>query len=194
MSGSRRRKARAGSGEPRPREGHTLTIAPFLWFDGNAEEAARFYVSLFPDSRLEGVIAAPGDNPETRAGEPLTVEFTLAGRRYMGLNGGPRVPFTEAFSLVVGCADQAVVLIQPGAARTSQGEATDAAVGADGAFDPRHPTTSDAMAAIAMPPGPRWCVLIPDPSCEAGGPRQGPRCPIPATHAGVKAAPPRQSP
>ncbi len=53
-------------------------IKPCLWFDGNAEEAANFYVSLLPDSRIEGVHRAPADYPSGKAGDVLTVEFTLA--------------------------------------------------------------------------------------------------------------------
>jgi predicted 3-demethylubiquinone-9 3-methyltransferase (glyoxalase superfamily) len=86
------------------------TISPCLWFDrGKAEEAARFYTSLFPDSRIDKVVPAAGDNPSTKAGEALTVEFTIAGNKYIGLNGGPDFPFTEAISLYVDCKDQAEV-------------------------------------------------------------------------------------
>ncbi len=77
-----------------------------LWFDGNAEEAANFYVSLFPDSRIDSVLRSPAANPSTDKGEVLLVTFTLAGRRYTGLNGGPLFPFTEAISLMIDCADQ----------------------------------------------------------------------------------------
>jgi predicted 3-demethylubiquinone-9 3-methyltransferase (glyoxalase superfamily) len=83
------------------------TIAPCLWFDGNAEEAAKFYTSVFPDSRVDKVVRAPADNPSTRAGDVLTVEFTISGSKYIGLNGGPEFPFTEAISLYVDCKDQA---------------------------------------------------------------------------------------
>jgi predicted 3-demethylubiquinone-9 3-methyltransferase (glyoxalase superfamily) len=86
------------------------TITPCLWFDrGQAEEAARFYTSLFPDSHIDKVVPAAGDNPSTKAGEALTVEFTIAGNKYIGLNGGPEFPFTEAISLYVDCEDQAEV-------------------------------------------------------------------------------------
>jgi predicted 3-demethylubiquinone-9 3-methyltransferase (glyoxalase superfamily) len=84
-------------------------ITPCLWFDGNAEEAANFYVSLFDDSRIDKVTRSPADNPSTPAGAVLVVEFTLAGRRYQGLNGGPQFPFTEAVSFSISCADQAEV-------------------------------------------------------------------------------------
>ena len=84
-------------------------IAPCLWFDGKAEEAARFYVSLLPDSRIDRVMRSPADNPSTPAGAVLAVEFTLAGQRYVALNGGPQFKFTEAVSFMVDCADQAEV-------------------------------------------------------------------------------------
>jgi predicted 3-demethylubiquinone-9 3-methyltransferase (glyoxalase superfamily) len=84
-------------------------IRPCLWFDGQAEEAAGFYVSLLPDSRIDSVMRAPADNPGTPAGAVLTVEFTLAGQGFIGLNGGPQFPFTEAVSLSIDCEDQAEV-------------------------------------------------------------------------------------
>ncbi|GEK74490.1 MULTISPECIES: VOC family protein [Halomonas] len=84
-------------------------ITPCLWFDGQAIEAARFYVSVFPDSRIERVLEAPADTPSVPAGAALLVAFTLDGSRYLGLNGGPDVPFNEAVSLHVDCADQAEV-------------------------------------------------------------------------------------
>ncbi|CBV42836.1 VOC family protein [Halomonas elongata] len=84
-------------------------ITPFLWFDGQAEEAASFYVSVFPDSRIERVVRTPTDTPSVPVGEVLLVEFTLDGARYAGLNGGPDVPFNQAVSLHIDCADQAEV-------------------------------------------------------------------------------------
>lgn len=84
-------------------------LTPCLWFDGNAEEAARFYVSLLPDSRIEGISRSPADNPSTPEGAVLMVDFTLAGQRFTGLNGGPQFPFSEAISWVIDCADQAEV-------------------------------------------------------------------------------------
>jgi predicted 3-demethylubiquinone-9 3-methyltransferase (glyoxalase superfamily) len=84
-------------------------ISPCLWFDGQAEEAATFYVSLFPNSRIDRVSRAPADFPSGSAGDVLTVEFTLAGESYIGLNGGPHFKFTEAVSLSVDCADQTEV-------------------------------------------------------------------------------------
>lgn len=84
-------------------------ITPVLWFDGNGEEAARFYVSLLPDSRIDRVARAPADYPSGSEGDVITVEFTLAGRQYQALNGGPQFPFTEAVSFMIHCADQAEV-------------------------------------------------------------------------------------
>jgi predicted 3-demethylubiquinone-9 3-methyltransferase (glyoxalase superfamily) len=84
-------------------------VTPYLWFDGQAENAARYYVSLLPDSRIERVTRAPADTPSGPAGMVLTVEFTLSGLRFVGLNGGPHYRFTEAFSLQIVCEDQAEV-------------------------------------------------------------------------------------
>ena len=84
-------------------------ITPCLWFDGNAEEAANFYVSLLPDSRVGTVSRSPADNPSTPAGAVLLVDFTLAGQNFTGLNGGPQFKFTEAISFVIDCEDQAEV-------------------------------------------------------------------------------------
>ncbi|MEL6138282.1 MAG: VOC family protein [Cyanobacteria bacterium J06628_6] len=84
-------------------------ITPCLWFNGDAEAAARFYVSLLPDSRIDRVLKSPADTPSGPAGTVLTVEFTLAGMKYMGLNGGPQHPFTEAVSFQIYCKDQAEV-------------------------------------------------------------------------------------
>ena len=84
-------------------------IAPCLWFDGNAEEAAQFYTSLLPDSRIDKIMRSPADYPGGSAGTVLTVDFTLAGQQFMGLNGGPEFPFTEAVSFTINCEDQAEV-------------------------------------------------------------------------------------
>ena len=81
-------------------------ITPCLWFDGVAEEAANFYVSLLPDSRIDSVSAPPADNPSTPAGAVLVVDFTLAGQQFTGVNGGPEFRFTEAISFVIDCRDQ----------------------------------------------------------------------------------------
>jgi predicted 3-demethylubiquinone-9 3-methyltransferase (glyoxalase superfamily) len=85
------------------------SITTCLWFDGVAEEAARFYTSVFPNSRIERVMASPADAPDVPKGSTVTVEFTLDGRPFIGLNGGPGHPFTDAISLSIDCADQAEV-------------------------------------------------------------------------------------
>ncbi|HZV85355.1 MAG TPA: VOC family protein [Brevundimonas sp.] len=87
----------------------TDKITPCIWYDlGQAREAAELYVSLgLPDSRIDRVHASPADNPSTREGEELVVEFTLAGRSFMGLNGGPIFPQTEAISFQIYTDDQA---------------------------------------------------------------------------------------
>jgi predicted 3-demethylubiquinone-9 3-methyltransferase (glyoxalase superfamily) len=85
------------------------TITPCLWFDGNAEEAANFYASLLPDSHVDAVYRAPGDYPAGKAGDTLTVEFTLMGRAFLGLNGGPFFKFNEAVSFMIPVETQAEV-------------------------------------------------------------------------------------
>lgn len=82
-------------------------ITPTLWYDGTAEEAARFYVTLLPDSRIDAVNRSPIDTPSGPAGMVLTVIFTLAGQRFCGLNGGPQFPHTEAVSFMIETEDQA---------------------------------------------------------------------------------------
>jgi predicted 3-demethylubiquinone-9 3-methyltransferase (glyoxalase superfamily) len=84
-------------------------LTPCLWFDGKAEEAANFYVSLLPDSRVDNVVRAPSDYPSGEAGNVLVVEFTLAGAKFTGLNGGPYFQFNEAVSFQIDCDDQAEV-------------------------------------------------------------------------------------
>ena len=84
-------------------------ITPCLWFDGKAEEAAKFYTSTFPNSRIDKVVHAAADNPSNRKGDVMTVEFTLDGAKFVGLNGGPDFRFDEAISFVIDCKDQAEV-------------------------------------------------------------------------------------
>jgi predicted 3-demethylubiquinone-9 3-methyltransferase (glyoxalase superfamily) len=81
-------------------------ITTCLWFDGKAEEAARFYVSLLPDSRIGSIVRYSMDMPGGSAGDVMLVTFTLAGCDYMALNGGPIYQFTPAVSFCVRCADQ----------------------------------------------------------------------------------------
>ena len=83
-------------------------IIPNLWFDTQAEEAARFYVGLFDDSRIVSVVPYGPDTPGPE-GSVMVVEFELMGQRYVGINGGPQFPFTEAVSLEVRCEDQAEI-------------------------------------------------------------------------------------
>jgi len=78
-----------------------------LWFDGTAEEAARFYARTFPDSSVGEVFRAPADFPSGKAGDVLTVLFTVMGIPCLGLNGGPAFKPTEAFSFQVATDDQA---------------------------------------------------------------------------------------
>ncbi len=77
-----------------------------LWFDKDAEDAARFYAATFPDSRLTAVHQAPGDYPAGKKGDVLTVEFTVAGVACLGLNGGPQFKHSEAFSFQIMTEDQ----------------------------------------------------------------------------------------
>ena len=84
-------------------------VVPCLWFDGKAEEAANFYSSLLPDSHFDAVHRSPADYPSGKKGDVLTVEFTLAGRKFVGLNGGPEFKFNEAVSFQIHCDDQAEV-------------------------------------------------------------------------------------
>ncbi len=84
-------------------------ISPCLWFDGEAEAAASFYVSLLPDSRIETIQRNVVDGPAGKAGSVLVVEFTLAGQRFMALNGGMHFEYTHAISFKIDCIDQAEV-------------------------------------------------------------------------------------
>jgi predicted 3-demethylubiquinone-9 3-methyltransferase (glyoxalase superfamily) len=84
-------------------------ISPCLWFDGEAEEAANLYVSLLSDSRIEHVQKNTIDSPAGKAGSVLVVDFTLAGQRFMALNGGTRFEYTHAVSFKIDCTDQAEV-------------------------------------------------------------------------------------
>jgi predicted 3-demethylubiquinone-9 3-methyltransferase (glyoxalase superfamily) len=83
-------------------------ITPFLWFDTQAEEAASFYVSIFPDSMIVKVLRY-GPGTPMPAGSVMTVEFQLDGQTFIAFNGGPQFKFTEAISFVVNCQTQAEV-------------------------------------------------------------------------------------
>jgi predicted 3-demethylubiquinone-9 3-methyltransferase (glyoxalase superfamily) len=78
-----------------------LKIAPCLWFNKNAEEAANFYAATFPNSRVTAVHKSPGDYPSGKAGDVITVDFTILGQPFVGLNGGPEFTFDEAISFQV---------------------------------------------------------------------------------------------
>jgi 2-polyprenyl-6-hydroxyphenyl methylase/3-demethylubiquinone-9 3-methyltransferase len=78
-----------------------------LWYDGTAEDAANFYAKVFPDSGVNAVHRAPGDDPDGRQGDVLTVDFTVMGIPGIGLNGGPAFRHDEAFSFQVATDDQA---------------------------------------------------------------------------------------
>jgi predicted 3-demethylubiquinone-9 3-methyltransferase (glyoxalase superfamily) len=80
-------------------------ITPFLWFDHEAEEAARFYTSVFANSKI-GAISRYGETGPSPQGSVMTVEFELDGQKFVALNGGPAFKFTEAVSFVVNCENQ----------------------------------------------------------------------------------------
>lgn len=79
-------------------------ITPFLWFDGNAEEAANYYTSVFKNSSINHVARRPDNVPGTSS--VMVVSFTLDGQSFMAMNGGPGYPFTQAISLMVNCKNQ----------------------------------------------------------------------------------------
>jgi len=81
-------------------------ITPFLWFDNQAEEAANFYVSVFKNSKVNGMTHYTGEEPSAKKGEVMTVSFELDGQEFVALNGGPQFKFTEAVSFVINCETQ----------------------------------------------------------------------------------------
>ena len=86
-----------------------MDLITCLWFNGNAREAATFYTSHFPDSELSTNWLAPSDTPGNRQGEEVVVNFKIFGRPFIGLNGGPQFPHSEAVSFQIPCADQAEI-------------------------------------------------------------------------------------
>ena len=84
-------------------------ITPHLWFAEKADEAARFYASIFPDSRVDRVTPIPAETPSGPPGSVAVVEFTLFGQKFMAIGAGPLDPFNHAISFVVNCADQAEI-------------------------------------------------------------------------------------
>jgi predicted 3-demethylubiquinone-9 3-methyltransferase (glyoxalase superfamily) len=90
----------------------TQRVTPFLWFDGQAEEAAKFYTSIFPNSKIRTTSRyddATAKNAGRPAGTVMTVDFVLDGQEFVALNGGPEFHFTEAISLMVNCDTQAEI-------------------------------------------------------------------------------------
>lgn len=92
------------------------TIVPNLWFNGNAKEAADYYVSVFPDGKILSIVNYPETAEEgladfqlEMAGKVLTVEFEIMGMRFVGINAGPEFEFSEAISFSVDCKDQAEI-------------------------------------------------------------------------------------
>jgi predicted 3-demethylubiquinone-9 3-methyltransferase (glyoxalase superfamily) len=84
-------------------------ITPSLWYAKEAEEAARFYTSIFPSSRIDRVTTMPAESPSGPPGSVKVVEFTLSGQSFMAMSAGPLDPFNHAISFTVNCADQAEV-------------------------------------------------------------------------------------
>ena len=83
-----------------------MDLITCLWFDGRAREAANFYTSIFPDSHLDDNWIAPTDTPGNVKGEEVVVNFKIFGRHFIGLNGGPQFPHSEAISFQIPCKDQ----------------------------------------------------------------------------------------
>ena len=84
-------------------------ITPFFWYSKEAEQAAEFYASIFPDSRVTRVVTMPSDSPSGPAGSVKVVDFVLAGQNFSAMTAGPHDPFNHAVSFVVNCEDQAEV-------------------------------------------------------------------------------------
>ena len=86
-----------------------MDLITCLWFNGNAREAATFYTTHFPDSELSTNWLAPSDTPGNQQGEEVVVNFKIFGRAFIGLNGGPQFPHSEAVSFQIPCTDQAEI-------------------------------------------------------------------------------------
>ena len=86
-----------------------MELTTCLWFDGRAREAANFYTSIFPGSEIADHWIAPTDTPGNKEGEEVVVNFKIFGQNFIGLNGGPQFPHSEAVSFQIPCADQAEV-------------------------------------------------------------------------------------
>ena len=83
-----------------------MELTTCLWFDGNAREAAEFYVSIFPESSLNSNWIAPTDTPGNQQGSEVLVDFVIFGRPFIALNGGPNYQFSQAISFQIPCKDQ----------------------------------------------------------------------------------------
>ena len=83
-----------------------MELITCLWFDGKAREAANFYASIFPESSVEDNWIAPTNTPGNKQGEEVVVNFKIFGRSFIGLNGGPQFPHSEAISFQIPCANQ----------------------------------------------------------------------------------------
>ena len=86
-----------------------MELTTCLWFDGRAREAANFYSSIFPNSAVADNWIAPTDTPGNQQGEEIVVNFKIFGQNFIGLNGGPHFPHSEAISFQIPCADQAEI-------------------------------------------------------------------------------------
>jgi predicted 3-demethylubiquinone-9 3-methyltransferase (glyoxalase superfamily) len=86
-----------------------MELTTCLWFNGNAREAANFYASIFPDSSVENNWIAPTETPGNQQGEEVVVNFKIFGQSFIGLNGGPQFPHSEAISFQIPCKDQAEI-------------------------------------------------------------------------------------
>ncbi len=86
-----------------------MDLITCLWFNGNAREAATFYTSIFPDSSIADNWLAPVETPGNGQGEEVVVNFKIFGRPFIGLNGGPQFPHTQAISFQIPCQDQAEI-------------------------------------------------------------------------------------
>ena len=86
-----------------------MELTTCLWFNGQAREAANFYTSIFPESSIEDNWIAPTDTPGNQKGEEIVVNFRIFGRPFIGLNGGPQFPHSEAVSFQIPCRDQSEI-------------------------------------------------------------------------------------
>jgi len=86
-----------------------MELTTCLWFNGNAREAANFYTSIFPDSSIQDNWIAPTDTPGNKQGDEIVVNFKIFGQNFIGLNGGPQFPHSEAVSFQIPCRDQSEI-------------------------------------------------------------------------------------